>query len=71
MRELLSAGGHDGGLIRLLVCGDQAARVNQRQADPSSPGGFTLSLPHTEANAQQQQSGQKSSSHTPTLHALV
>lgn len=45
MRELLSARGHDGALIRLLVCGDPGARVNQRQTDPSSPRGFTLSLP--------------------------
>lgn len=73
LRELLSARGRDGGLIRLLVCGDQAAGVNQTQADPSPPGGVTLSPAHRHTPRQTQQQQQRGgiSSHTPTLLPLV
>lgn len=47
MREPLSARGRDRDLIRPSVYGDQGARVNQRQTDPSSPWGFTRLDPDT------------------------
>lgn len=47
MTEPLSARGRDRDLIRPSVCGDQGARVNQRQTDPSSPWGFTRLDPDT------------------------